>query len=257
MEIKLSKEIGDFLLNVENPLLTSYKEKAPGSFKHSEEVANLCDKIGRELKLDLNILKILGWYHDIGKMWYPEFYCENQPKDNNIHDSLNPEVSAHYIISHVANSIAILTTKIDNVPTEIIRCISMHHGNRCLQSIFNKFSDEDKQKQNISKFTYPYSIPDNIYAIVLMIADSTEATLKGLKAAGKVDESNVNTVINKIMTDLIEEKQTDKLTYEQGRIITEVLIGEYNAVNHKRVTTGYNSTDIINRMGDIREGGQL
>ena len=46
MEIKLSKEIGDFLLNVENPLLTSYKEKAPGSFKHSEEVANLCDKIG-------------------------------------------------------------------------------------------------------------------------------------------------------------------------------------------------------------------
>lgn len=39
MEIKLSKEIGDFLLNVENPLLTSYKEKAPGSFKHSEEVA--------------------------------------------------------------------------------------------------------------------------------------------------------------------------------------------------------------------------
>ena len=257
MEIKLPKEIGYFLLNVENPLLTSYKEKAPGSFKHSEEVANLCDKIGRELKLDLNILKILGWYHDIGKMWYPEFYCENQPKDNNIHDLLNPEVSAHYIISHVANSISILTTKIDNVPTEIIRCISMHHGNRCLQSIFNKFSDEDKQKQNISRFTYPYSIPDNIYAIVLMIADSTEATFKGLRAAGKVDESNINTIIDKIMVDLIKEKQTDKLTFEQGRIITEVLISEYNAVNHKRVTTGYNSTDIINRMGDIQEGGQL
>ena len=257
MEIKLPKEIGDFLLNVENPLLTSYKEKASGSFKHSEEVANLCDKIGRELKLDLNILKILGWYHDIGKMWYPEFYCENQPKDNNIHDLLNPEVSAHYIISHVANSISILTTKIDNVPTEIIRCISMHHGNRCLQSIFNKFSDEDKQKQNISRFTYPYSIPDNIYAIVLMIADSTEATFKGLRAAGKVDESNINTIIDKIMVDLIKEKQTDKLTFKQGRIITEVLISEYNAVNHKRVTTGYNSTDIINRMGDIQEGGQL
>ena len=257
MEIKLPKEIGDFLLNVENPLLTSYKEKAPGSFKHSEEVANLCDKIGRELKLDLNILKILGWYHDIGKMWYPEFYCENQPKDNNIHDSLNPEVSAHYIISHVANSISILTTKIDNVPTEIIRCISMHHGNRCLQSIFNKFSDEDKQKQNISRFTYPYSTPDNIYAIILMIADSNEATFKGLRAAGKVDESNINTIIDKIMVDLIKEKQIDKLTFEQGRIITEVLISEYNAVNHKRVTTGYNSTDIINRMGDIQESGQL
>lgn len=90
-----------------------------------------------------------------------------------------------------------------------------------------------------------------------MIADSTEATFKGLRAAGKVDESNINTIIDKIMVDLIKEKQTDKLTFEQGRIITEVLISEYNAVNHKRVTTGYNSTDIINRMGDIQEGGQL
>ena len=68
MEIKLTKETGDMLLDIENPLLLTYKEKAPGSFKHSEEVATVCDKIGRELKLDTNILRILGLYHDIGKM---------------------------------------------------------------------------------------------------------------------------------------------------------------------------------------------
>ena len=166
MEIKLSKELGDLLLNIENPLLIAYKEKAPGSFKHSEEVAAVCDKIGRELKLDTNVLRILSLYHDIGKMWYPEYYCENQPKNSNIHDSLDPIISAHYIISHVANSIAILTTQVPNIPIEIVRCISMHHGNRLLKSIYNKLNDEEKQQYDITKFKYPYNAPDNIYAIV-------------------------------------------------------------------------------------------
>lgn len=239
MEIKLSKEIGDFLLNIENPLLTAYKEKAPGSFKHSEEVAAVCDKIGRELKLDTNILRILGLYHDIGKMWYPEYYCENQPKNSNIHDSLNPVISAHYIISHVANSIAILTTQISDIPIEIVRCISMHHGNRLLKSIYNKFNDEEKQLHGVTRFKYPYSTPDNIYAITLMISDSVEATLKGLRAAGKVDENNINDIITNIISELTKEEQIDELTIKQSRIITDVLISEYNAVNHKRVTTNY------------------
>lgn len=239
MEIKLSKELGDLLLNIENPLLIAYKEKAPGSFKHSEEVAAVCDKIGRELKLDTNVLRILSLYHDIGKMWYPEYYCENQPKNSNIHDSLDPIISAHYIISHVANSIAILTTQVPNIPIEIVRCISMHHGNRLLKSIYNKFTDEEKQQYGITRFKYPYTTPDNIYAIILMISDSVEATLKGLRAVGKVDENNINEIITNIISDLTKEEQIDELTIKQGRIITDVLISEYNAVNHKRVTTNY------------------
>lgn len=72
-----------------------------------------------------------------------------------------------------------------------------------------------------------------------MVSDSVEATLKGLRAAGKADENNINEIITNIITDLTKEEQIEELTYKQGRIITEVLISEYNAVNHKRVTTNY------------------
>ena len=72
MEIKLTKETGDMLLDIENPLLLTYKEKAPGSFKHSEEVATVCDKIGRELKLDTNIL-----YQYFTYSWFISRYRKN------------------------------------------------------------------------------------------------------------------------------------------------------------------------------------
>lgn len=72
-----------------------------------------------------------------------------------------------------------------------------------------------------------------------MISDSVEATLKGLRAVGKVDENNINEIITNIISDLTKEEQIDELTIKQGRIITDVLISEYNAVNHKRVTTNY------------------
>ena len=142
MDIKLDKATKDFLLNPENELLTEFKTKAPGTFKHCEEVANLCEKIGRELKLDTEFLKILGLYHDIGKMYSPKYYSENQPKDFNIHDTLSPEVSAHFIISHVANSLAILTTRVPNINIDLLKCISQHHGNSLLTVFISKIEDD-------------------------------------------------------------------------------------------------------------------
>ena len=105
MDVKLDKALVAYLTNPENELLAEFKTKAPGSFKHCEEVASLAEKIARALNLDVDFLKIIALYHDIGKMLSPSYYSENQPKDVNIHDNLPPEISAHFIISHVANSV--------------------------------------------------------------------------------------------------------------------------------------------------------
>ena len=149
MDIKLDKATKDYLLNPENDLITEFKTKAPGTFKHCEDVANMCEKIGRELKLDTDVLKILGLYHDIGKMWNPYYYSENQPKDYNIHDNLPPEISAYYIMSHVANSIAILVTKVPNISLDLLNCISQHHGDSVLKVFLNKIDDEAEKLETI------------------------------------------------------------------------------------------------------------
>ena len=234
MDIKLDKATKDFLLNPENELITEFKTKCPGTFKHCEEVATLCEKIGRELKLETEILKILGLYHDIGKMYSPKYYSENQQKDFNIHDTLSPEVSAHFIISHVANSIAILTTRVPNINIDLLKCISQHHGNSLLTVFISKIEDEEEREEREAEFRYPYAKPDNVYACILMIVDIVEAKIRSVKATNP--DADIASLIKGVMGQLTEETNLDELTIKQGRIITETLMTEYNVADHKRVS---------------------
>lgn len=234
MDIKLDKVTKDYLLNPENELITEFKTKAPGTFKHCEDVASMCEKIGRELKLDTDVLKILGLYHDIGKMWYPQYYSENQSKDYNIHDTLSPEISAHFIISHVANSIAILVTKVPSINTELLNCISQHHGDSVLKVFMNKIENEEERQNRISEFKYPYDKPNNVYSCILMIVDITEAKIRSMRASNP--NVDVASVIRDTIGQLTIDTNLDELTIKQGRIITETLMTEYNVSNHKRVS---------------------
>lgn len=233
MESKLDKELISYLCDPENDLLTEFKAKAPGTFKHCEEVSNLCEKIGRELKLDIEFLKIIGLYHDIGKMLNPKYFSENQPKDFNVHDDLNPEISAHFIISHVANSIAVLATRVKNIDIDIIKCISMHHSDSVLKVFLSKLPEDERENAK-DAFRYPYSKPDNVYACILMIADIVEAKIRSLRNTQA--DIDIPKEIKGIIEHLTIETNLDELTIRQGRIISDVLVSEYSAVEHKRVT---------------------
>lgn len=225
------------LLNVESPLMKQFKTLIPGTYYHSERVSHFLEKIGRELKLDLDFMKIIGMYHDIGKMRYPLGYCENQPKDSNIHDTLPPEVSAHVIISHVANSVAILATAYPDISPEIIRCISRHHGDQLAKSIYNKI--EDKTTIDINTYKYPFQKPDDVYSCSLMICDTVEATMKAMTSAGIVTPDNTPDKISDIVQTLIADQQLDTLTIGQHRTIIDVLITEYMSGEQKRISSEY------------------
>lgn len=232
-DIKLDKSLVAYLTNPENELLAEFKAKAPGSFKHCEEVASLCEKIGRALNLDIDFLKIIALYHDIGKMLSPQYYSENQPKDMNVHDTLPPDISAHFILSHVANSIAILTTRVPNMNLELVKCISQHHGNSKLTLFLEKLPESERLDKE-DEFSYPYSKPDNVYSCILMIVDIVEARIRAMRTNDP--EFDTTRVIEMVIEQLTRETNLDELTIKQGRIITETLVSEYNAVDHKRVS---------------------
>lgn len=229
---ELDHDLATYLLNPENDLLIEFKSKAPGSYKHCEEVSILCEKIGRELKINADLCKILGLYHDIGKMNNPEFFSENQPKNINIHDNLDPIISAYLIQSHVANSIAILSTRVENIDLKIIKCISMHHGDSCLKQFLNKLPKEI-QEENKKFFIYPYTKPDNVYACILMICDIIDAKIQSLKSIS--NEVDTEKVIKETFNQLSNDTLLDELTIKQGRIIVNSLINEYGSIDHKRV----------------------
>lgn len=53
-------------------------EKAPGTFHHSLQVANLAEAAANEIGANAMLVRVGALYHDIGKMENPMYFTENQ-----------------------------------------------------------------------------------------------------------------------------------------------------------------------------------
>jgi len=229
-EIMTQPDYSDLKKYLENdyPLLVTFKNVAPGTFKHSQNVANLCEAVADELKLNETLIKVCAMYHDIGKMWYPKYFSENQEDNFNPHDELDPQISFQLIAKHVSDSCAILINETD-MPREIIEIISQHHGNTVLNGIFHKAESTNKDA-----FRYKTKIPDNEYSSILMIADSVEATARSTADKMVSPECRIDCVKNTIDR-LREDQQLDEMKVGMLRVIQSKLIRELDTIYHKRI----------------------
>jgi len=82
------------LSNTNNPLLMELSQKAPGTFQHSLQVANLASDVLHEIGGDALLARTGAMYHDIGKMNNPLYFIENQGAGGNPHDDIPYEESA-------------------------------------------------------------------------------------------------------------------------------------------------------------------
>ena len=104
--------------NINNKLLRELSYKAPGTFQHSLQVANLAEAAIFKIGGNALLVRAGALYHDIGKMETPEYFIENQQRGINPHDDLAYEESAKIIIRHVYAGIEIATK--NRLPSEII-----------------------------------------------------------------------------------------------------------------------------------------
>jgi putative nucleotidyltransferase with HDIG domain len=215
-------------LDSDYPLLATFKNTAPGTFKHSQNVSNLCEAVAEEFGLNVVLMKVCAMYHDIGKMWCPRYFSENQEPDQNPHDDLDPIVSYQLISKHISDSCVILITETD-MPREVIEIIAQHHGNTVLNGIFGKSGSTNKDL-----FRYKTKIPDNEYSSILMIVDSVEATARSI--ADKMVDPDVRIECVKSTIDrLREDEQLDEMKVGKLRQIQSKLIRELNTIYHKRI----------------------
>lgn len=92
------------LSDTNSKLLRELADKAPGTFQHSLQVANIAEAAANAIGANTLLTRVGALYHDIGKMKNPVFFSENQASYSP-HDELEPEVSAKIIIDHVLNGI--------------------------------------------------------------------------------------------------------------------------------------------------------
>jgi len=166
------------LSDTNSKLLKELSNKAPGTFHHSLQVANLAEAAANEIGANAMLVRVGALYHDIGKMNEPTYFTENQVTNVNPHDELSPKESARIIIDHVIKGIEI--ARKNNLPDRIIDFIRSHHGTT-LVFYFYKKQKELEEDVNEEDFRYPGPLPFSKETAILMMADSVEAASKSLK----------------------------------------------------------------------------
>ena len=212
-------------------LLKELSEKAPGTFHHSLNVANLAEAAANEINANAMLARVGALYHDIGKMKNPTYFTENQTSAVNPHDELEPKESAQIIIDHVINGIEI--GKKHNLPDRVIDFIRTHHGTTTVYYFYMK---EKENNENVVKdnFRYPGPIPFSKETAILMMCDSVEAASKSLKepTAGVIEN-----FVEKIIDKQMEEGQflNSNITFKEIQVVKKILKRKLKNIFHLRV----------------------
>ncbi len=208
------------LTNTNSTLLRELAFKAPGTFQHSLQVANLAESAIFKIGGNSLLVRAGALYHDIGKMDNPQFFIENQNKGLNPHDKLPYEESAQIIIRHVVNGIEM--ARRNNLPEVIIDFIRTHHGNTRVDYFYQSFLKNFPEKiVDENTFRYPGPIPFTKETAVLMLADSVEAASRSLK---EPDAESINNLVERIIDYKLEQNQLNDSNITLKEIETIKLI---------------------------------
>lgn len=221
------------LSDTNSKLLRELALKAPGTFQHSLQVANLAEEAAHAIGASTLLMRTGALYHDIGKMDMAQYYIENQTTGINPHDELTYEESAKVIIGHVQQGIE--KARLFKLPELIIDFIRTHHGTRFTQYFYQmQLKDFPGEEINEDSFRYNGPIPFSRETSILMMADSVEAASRSLK---QYDEGSIHTLVESIINKQIETNQflNSELTLKDITQIKKILKKQLMNIYHVRI----------------------
>ena len=220
------------LSNTNSKLLRELSEKAPGTFQHSLQVANLSEACANEIHANAMLVRTGALYHDIGKMLNPMYFTENQTTTVNPHNDLTPKDSAQIIIDHIINGVEL--AKKNHIPERIIDFIRTHHGTTLVYYFYKKEEQFVGGKVELNDFQYPGPIPFSKETAILMMCDSVEAASKSLK---EPNSQSIDELVDKIVNKQMEDGQfmNADITFKELQTIKKVLKKKLKNIYHLRI----------------------
>jgi putative nucleotidyltransferase with HDIG domain len=214
-------------------LLRQLAEKAPGTFQHSIQVANLSEEVVHKIGGSALLVRTGALYHDIGKMNNPMYFIENQNGNYNPHDELSNTESARILIDHVTEGIEI--GKKYNLPEQIIDFIRTHHGTKKVE-YFYMMECKENPDMNVDEkdFQYHGPSPFSKETAVVMMADSVEAASRSLK---EPTEKNINKLVDNIIDKQMKEEQfyNADITFSDISAAKKILKRKLHNIYHVRI----------------------
>lgn len=222
------------LSDTNNKPLKELSLRAPGSFNHSLQVANLAEAAADRIGAHSLLARVGALYHDIGKMRKPEYFVENQRTGSNPHDQIKPRMSALIIASHVKEGVEM--AKDYNLPEKVLKFIPTHHGTARIEYFYRQAVGESEEDAPVleSEFRYPGPKPDSKETGILMLADSVEAASRSLD---NPSHKNLKSLIDLLFQERIEDGQLNEtdLTFQDLRVIKETFLKMLLGIYHVRV----------------------
>jgi len=211
-------------------LLQKFREACPGTFKHSQALSAMVEGVAISLKLDVTFMKVAAQYHDVGKMFNPKYFTENQLEDENPHDKLDPLISFQMISRHISDTALILLNNGD-FPIEVISIATQHHGTSVMKYFFKKSGSDIEDH-----YRYRGEKPKCVESAVLMICDSIEARSRSEIQSGK-GNMDPGEIIEDTINTLLSDGQLDDVVMRLGDLqkIKDALAKELEGTFQKRV----------------------
>ena len=213
--------------------LRELSRRAPGTFQHSMQVANLTEDLLSEVGGDVLLGRVGALYHDIGKMKNPLYFTENQTSGFNPHDELDYAESAQIITTHVTDGLELARKY--HLPAEVQDFIRTHHGTTHTGYFYAKEKELHPNGDfDESLFRYPGPRPYSRETAVVMIVDSVEAACKSMKSHTK---ESMDAMVDRLIDGKIAEGQLDNCELSYGDIakIRRLLKAKMMSIYHVRV----------------------
>ena len=243
------------LANPSQPLLRRLLVETPGTYHHSLMVGNLAERAAEAIGADPLVTRVAAYYHDVGKLANPLGFIENQAGGENIHDQLDPAVSAGIVKQHVADGIDLAYKS--RLPKALIAYIPQHHGTAIMSYFFARAKEKaaapyggiataEGAKAATAVDPRPFRHigpkPQTREAALIMLADGVEASVRSLAAR---DEPAIRAMVSRIIEERISDDQFDEcdLTLRDLEHIREAFVGQLLGMYHTRIA--YPQSEVV------------
>ena len=218
------------LMDYNNPLLKQLSKDAQGTYNHALIVGNIAEQCAEAISANSMIARVGSYYHDIGKLLNPSFFIENVIGENP-HNKLNPIESAKIIKQHVKDGL-VLARK-HKIPYQIIDIIQQHHGDGKIKFFLHR-ANELGIDYEPEDFQYGGPKPRSKEAVIVMIADIVESTMKSYK---EPNDELIKKIVDDSVNNLIAEEQflDAPITMRELTTVKNTMLPILASIHRKRV----------------------
>ena len=235
------------LSDTNNRLLQELARKAPGTFQHSLQVANMAERAVLAIRGNSRLVKVGAMYHDIGKINNPQCFIENQAPGVEYHKGLSPQESAKEIIKHVADGVEI--ARKHNLPQIVVDFITSHHGRSQTAYFYTQYCNNGGDPANTVDFTYQGTLPTAKEQVVVMMADAVEAASRTLK---DYSAESISKLVEGITSQRINDSQLAMadISIKEINVVKAVFKKHLQEIYHARIAyppkkNGTNKRDVL------------